>query len=258
MRRVAPGAVDPRLYLDGANLCFGEWGDEAMFAWAFRGDAELLFVEDAAGKTIAATGITWRNLRTGQRASIMTGSWTLPEARGLGAFSAMLEEIRSAASDRNAMLLGFGRAENASARRFDAAGAQMHPTFYCRSTVAPVQSAPLEQLDPEPEWFPSSFRYTPAEWRTQFLDRPDAAIECLGRRGAWAAVVERAPQFDRVHAVSRADALPQLAARAHAEGRRLFWYATRPPEMECEWTDGFLAILPPVITEWELQNGDRM
>ncbi len=47
-------------------------------------------------------------------------------------------------------------------------------------------------------------------------------------------------------------------AHAHARARRLFWFATRRPTMECEWTDGFVARLPPAVTDWELQNGDRM
>lgn len=257
VRRLPASAADPGQYLEGANLCFGEWGDEATFAWVFRDDAELFFIEDGAGATIAASGITWRTLRSGQRAAIMTGSWTLPEARGLGAFSSMLEATRTAALEQNAIVLGFGRMENASRRRFDAAGANMHPTFYCRSIRAPRPET-LETIEPDPDAFPSGFLYTPDEWRMQFLRRPHAHIECLGHRGTWAAIVERTPQFDRVHAISRTDALPLLASRAHAQSRRLFWFATRAPEMECEWTDGFLASLPPLVSEWEFQNGDRM
>jgi hypothetical protein len=70
--------------------------------------------------------------------------------------------------------------------------------------------------------------------------------------------VETTEEFDRVHAVADERLLPSLAARAHASGRRLFWYTTRPPSMPCEWTSGFVATLPPARVDWYLQNGDRV
>jgi broad specificity phosphatase PhoE len=155
--------------------------------------------------------------------------------------------------------------DNTSRRRVEAAGAQVHATFYCRSVGTGIADAALEspesldRLDPDAFRFPTTFRYTPSEWRTQFLDRPHARIECIGRDGDWAAIVEHSPDFDRVHAVSHEKALPALMARAHAAGRRLFWFSLKPPSLACEWTDGFLATFPPAnVSDWELQNGDRM
>ncbi len=258
LRRLAARGADPHEYLDGANASFGSWGGEAMFAWVFRDDAELLFLDDHSARPIAASGITWRILRDGRPAAIMTGSWTLAAARGQGAFTQMLDATRVAAEERGAVVLGFCRSENPSRRRFDAAGAGMHPSFYCRSTEAPAIAVELEMLEPDPASFPTGFLYTPAQWRTQFLARPNANIECIGQRGVWSAVVERAAEFDRVHLVSDDAALPHLAARAHAAGRRLFWYATRRPAMECEWTEGVLASLPATVISGAFQNGDRM
>jgi len=258
LRRLAARDADPRQYLAGANAAFGSWGDEAMFAWAFRDDAELLFVDDDAGRTVGGSAIIYRTLHDGGRAAIMGGSWTLPESRGRGVFTCMAEATRDVAAERGAIFLAFVRNENPSSRRFTALGAAMQPTFYCRSTVASRYAAELEPLAPDPALFPSSFLYTAAQWRTQFLERPNARVECVGRRGEWAAVVEISADFDRVHAVSDPAALPVLATHAHAVGRRLFWFATRRPAMECEWTNGSLAQLPLAVTEWELQNGDRM
>jgi GNAT superfamily N-acetyltransferase len=258
LRRLAGRDANPGEYLAGANAAFGSWGDEAMFKWVFRDGAELLLVDDGAGRTVGGTAILYRTLQRGGRAAIMGGSWTLPEARGCGVFSSMVETIRAIAAERGAVFIAFVRRENASSRRFEALGAAMHPTFYCRSTVASRYALELEPLDPDPEMFPSSFSYSADQWRAQFLERPSARVECVGRRGEWAAVVESSEDFDRVHAVSDLAALPLLAAHAHARGRRLFWFATRRPSMECEWTEGFLAQLPAAATEWELQNGDRM
>jgi hypothetical protein len=258
IRRARACDTDPADYLAGANLAFGHWGDEATFAWAFRG-GELLFLDDDNGRPVAASGINYRTLLDGRQVAIITGAWTSPAARGTGAFAQLIEATHAAARERDAITISFGRMDNISRRRVDAAGAQVYPTFYCRSLAPDAEPEQLDPLDPGAFPFPTAFRYTPEEWRTQFLDRPHALIECIGRRGEWAAVVERTTDFDRVHAVSHDRALPALAARAHAAGRRLFWFTLTPPSLACEWTEGFLATFPPAdVSAWEIQNGDRM
>jgi broad specificity phosphatase PhoE len=261
VRRLLAGDADPAEYLAGANLAFGHWGDKATFAWAFRG-GEILFLDDESGHPAAASGINYRTLLDGRQVAIISGAWTSPAARGTGAFTRLIEATHVAARERDAITIAFGRMDNVSRRRVEEAGAQVQATLYCRSLAPDAQSAPLEsldRLDPGAFDIPTAFRYTPAEWRTQFLDRPHAIIECLGRRGEWAAIVEQATDFDRVLAVSHEQALPALAARAHAAGRRLFWFTLKRPSLACEWTDGFLSTFPPTdVSAWEIQNGDRM
>jgi hypothetical protein len=314
LRRVAAANANPREFLDGANRAFGHWGDEAMFAWAFRNDAEILFLDDEQGHAIAASGIVYRTLRGGHPAAIITGSWTSVESRGRGAFSRMIDATCEIARERGAVVLAFGRTENASRRRFDSRGT-IYPAFYCRSVIPSRITALVDDLmtndgsqwdagalasvlgartgeapaphrepfrhrvirsvsegsgrvgtriaaapPPRPlapargDTFPSSFEYSPEEWRAQFLERPGAQIEYIG-----AAIVEHTDDFDRVHAVSDPASLPQLAARAHAAGRRLFWYATSHPTLECEWTDGFIVAIPELpFSDFVFQNGDRM
>jgi hypothetical protein len=261
LRRVLASDADPADYLTGANLAFGNWGDEQTFAWAFR-DGEILFLEDASGQPVAASGINYRALVDGTPIAIISGAWTSPAARGTGAFARLIEATHLAARERHATTIAFGRMDNISRRRVEDAGAQIWPTFYCRSLPQSSPEGPppsLDHLDPGMYAFPSSFRYTSEEWRRQYLERPHATIECVGQPGEWAAIVERAADFDRVHAVTDKTALPLLAARAHAEGRRLFWFALKQPSLPCEWTDGFLSTFPPAdVTAWSLQNGDRM
>jgi hypothetical protein len=253
IRVISAGDAEARPFLDGANEAFGHWGDEVFFDWAFRRvmagrAADLLYLEDESGRTIAGSAITYRRLPD-RLAAIIAGSWTRAEARGRGAFSRMLEATRDRARESGAVVLGFGRMENASRRRFDAVNAGMHPTYYCRSL--PVeQRMDLDVLDPA--LLPSSFVYTEEEWRSQFLERPGARVECVGRRGEWSAIIEHMTDFDRVHAISDESALPQLAAR------RLFWYSCTKPSMACEWTEGFLSTLPALTRDWQFQNGDRM
>jgi GNAT superfamily N-acetyltransferase len=263
IRRVRAADAAPEEYLRGANEAFGEWGDDATYRWAFRDNTELLFVDDG-GVTIAASAILERTLADGGRAAIIAGSWTLPAARGRGVFARILDETCAIAAENGALLFGFGRRENASARRFDAVGAGMHRSFYCRSTDT-RRGESITNIEPDFASFRSSFRYTREEWQAQFLDRPHAQIDCVGVAGEWSAIVERRPDFDRVHAITNASKLPSLVARAHAAGRRLFCYTTRVACAELlaahgfEWTEGFVSTIPASpFTGWDFQNGDRM
>jgi hypothetical protein len=257
IRRVRASEADPAEYIAGANEAFGHWGDEALFAWAFRG-GELLFLDDDAGRVIAGSGINYRTLVDGREIVIISGAWTAPAGRGVGAFTRLIEATHEVARERDAITIAFGRMDNVSRVRLAAAGAEVHPTFYCRSAAPHPPAAPSPRRAGRGAIlalsFPSSFRYTAEEWRAQFIERPHAEIECLGD-----AIVERTADFDRVHAVSDDIALPMLIDRAHAAGRRLFWFTLRKPSIACEWTDGFLTTFPPTdISGWELQNGDRM
>src|SRR5260221_593592 len=69
LRRVPARDAEPPEFLAGANAAFGAWGDAAFFAWVFRDDAEILFLDDADGHAVAGSGITYRTLRGGQRAA---------------------------------------------------------------------------------------------------------------------------------------------------------------------------------------------
>lgn len=269
LRRVRAADADPRQYIDGANAAFGHWGDETFFAWAFRGDAEILFLDDDSGRPLAASGITYRTIRRAngalQRAAIMTGSWTHAEARRRGAFAQMIEATSEIAREQHALVLGFGVMESTTHRRIEASGANLHSAFYCRSPLpAPRSPHDLDVLDPDPLLFMrttgSTFVYTHDEWRAQFIERPNAEIECIGRRGEWAAIVEHSEVFDRVHAITDINRLPLLA-----RDRRLFCYTTLAAEAHSlaaqgfELIAGFVSVHPPdEINDLNFQNGDRM
>lgn len=259
IRRIAAARCDPREYIDGANRAFGQWGDEAMFRWAFRDDAEIILIDDHRGAAVAGSGINRRNLRAGGRAFIISGSWVLPEARGRGLFARLVAESREIAREHGALTLGFVRAENPSARGLASAGFNMHPSFYCRSIFAETKPVPTFDVCAgiDASSFRSTFAYTAEQWRVQFLERPGALIECVGI-DRWQALIERTREFDRVLAISDDAALPLLASAAHASGRRLFWYTTRPPSLECDCTPGFLGVSPSSSIAWDLQNGDRI
>lgn len=290
-------AVDERAWLDALNLCFPGWGGADRFAWCFRRvgagrTPDALTLADR-GRTIAGTGLTYRTLALtdGRRvpAAIMTGSWTLPEARGRGAFTRLVEESRAAAAAQGApILLAFVTEGNASRRRLEAAGAEMLPSFYCRAAGAASGAPDLEDLgEPDPAAFRAApgfarFAYGDEEWRGQFVKRP-GGVRVLGVRGSFAALVEEGPDR-RVHALAAppsgaGGAHAALAADAARAGRATFAFTTRPAfaaELErLGFTigGGFVTALPSAapslsaaldtddarrLLDLDLASGDRM
>lgn len=247
-RMPAPDA-DADTWLAALNVCFPGWGGEARFDWCFRRAVsgrvpDAVFLEED-GRLLAGAGVTYRilELADGRRVAvaIMTGAWTLPEARGRGAFTRLVAATCEAGAARGAPLfLGFVTESNTSRRRFEALGAAMLPSVYTRSAAAPASTATLEDLG-EPhaaDFLPkpgrARFTYDAEEWRGQFVARP-GTVRAVGVRGAFAALVEDAADM-RILAVSTAlrEAAPGEQARAFAalarhaalSGRSAFAFAT--------------------------------
>lgn len=251
-------SVDRRYYLAALNHCFPGWGDERRFDWCFARalagrKPDLLVLRDG-GDPIAGSAITYRMLEltdgTRVRAGIMSGSWTLPAARGRGAFTRILHASREIALTRDApLLLGFVTATNFSRQGLISAGALEIPSYYCR--LSPGQRAVL----PAPRVGAARFVYSEEEWRSQFLERPNE-VERVGGAG-WNAILERSGATDRILHIEgdHQAAFDQLGAR----GRELFAYSMVRPE-GFDITEGYFSILTEldVGNFWDVRNGDRM
>lgn len=125
-------------YLEALNLCFPGWGDEKQLAWvlerAVGGPVPDRMMIRMDGTLVAGSAVSYRWLeRQGQRmlVGIMTGSWTLPEARGQGCFTRIIEEsLAVTKSQGGALLMAFVTEDNPSFRRLQRAGAALFPTTY--------------------------------------------------------------------------------------------------------------------------------
>lgn len=264
LRRGFSSQDDEQLYLEALNLCFGGWGGREMFEWVFMRrcadrlpDVLTLWVD---GRPVAGSAISYRrvSVRGGKDliAGIMTASWTLPQARGGGAFQRMIaESIEQTAARGGALLLAFVTSTNTSRRRLESEGADLTPTYYCRAdTVEPVADQGIVEVTGQagvaaaiqPDRPEARFTYSGDEWIGQFVKRP-GEISMLEGSGRWQAVVERAAGFDRVHAIAAdergwPDAMASLASRAAASGRRAFAFTTRAVEAEALRERGFAII----------------
>jgi hypothetical protein len=287
------GVVDE--YLHGLNRSFGHWGDRSVYRWAFERQvgapaADLMVLHGESGP-VAGSAVSYRRIRhTGGEmlAGIMTGSWTLPEARGRGAFAQAIQESRRLTAARGgAALLAFVTHDNASRRRLVAAGCAEVPTFYVASTdtttapdgAPPVhadEAGPAELFRAHERWVqeaPGAHVIYPsvAEWASQFLERA-LPVECVRVAGAHC-LVERAAASDRVLWIAGPDpaaAVAALLARASGAGRQLFFFTcdqalaqagaalnmvARPGSLTVISAGDDEAELP---TGWRLQGGDRV
>ena len=277
-RPVAGGEAE-RCYLESLNLCFPGWGGREMFDWCFSRESaglrpDLMMLHDDASRVVAGTANSYRRvgLPNGQTmvVGIMTGSWTLPEARGRGAFTRLIEESRELAASRQAgLLLAFYARANGSARPLQAAGAALIPSWYCRSSaerrIDTSGDSSVDDIDAcrnDYQDVADAVRliYSADEWRDQFLLRPNGVMRVRSESRRWSALVERTPDFDRVlsltvagsstpEAGAWADVIVALDARAAAAGRRVFCYTTQPAQASAlrergfEIIDGYMSVL---------------
>ena len=289
-------------YLAALNRCFDAWGGAERYRWCFERrvgplSADVIVLE-RDGDLVAGSAVTYRPLRlpSGARvqAGIMTGSFTLPEERGRGHFTRLVQESRAAALERGAgLLLAFVTETNASCHVLAAARARMLRTHYvfssagwtgdarCRIEPAEEESAAdglaaRGSLAPAPTGA-VRFLYSPDEWKSQFVER-SLPVERI-RVDEEPALVERSEEFDHVLFLwprGPADEVRQLAGlagRAARHGRRLRTFTASQPLADACAAAGFelhggrLAILPtdarpgasaPDLLEWSIHSGDRM
>lgn len=130
-------------YLHNLNLVLSDWGNADKYAWYFQRktsfpDPDLMILKNGE-QTLAGSAVSYRQLRFPNGGEvligIMTGSWTLPEARGQGCFGHIIQEsIRLTSQKGGALLIAFVTEDNASFRQLAKAGATLVPSTYIFST----------------------------------------------------------------------------------------------------------------------------
>lgn len=189
-------------YLEYLNKCFPNWGNETAYNWVFKRKvgnhlSDILLLKDDNNQVIAGSSITYRVLKTDGKSTvnfgIMTGSWTLPEARGKGCFSQIIEESKRICFSKNvSFLTAFVTESNASYRRLKEAG------FYCKtadnifsnettfSSNPDFSSLEIQVIDTEVLYSKylefsannTAFLYTKKEFEMQFVNRLHPA-QCI-------------------------------------------------------------------------------
>ncbi len=134
-------------YINRLNTCFNGWGGNERYEWLFEREvgglkADIFIFGECPEKSVAGSAISYRKLinRNGETADIgiMTGSWTLPESRGQGYFTKIIEVSRKICCEKGIpYLAAFVMETNASFRRLRDAGSVLIPSYTLFSPVEP-------------------------------------------------------------------------------------------------------------------------
>lgn len=255
-------------YLEYLNRCFDDWGGMDMYKWCFdrpvgglKADIMLLKKD---GTVLGGSAVTYRKavIRESMvNVAIMTGSWTLPEARRQGCFTRIIDESVTLARQKGAaLLLAFVTDRNASLKRLVGRGASLFPTHYLVSgedTPGAGSGLEISQVEDTGKFVADIFRtmaggrgtrphfeYTIEEWQSQFVDRPEE-MEFMSVGGTCPVIIEKKGVFDRILALapeggrSFEDCLKALLKRTMGNGRRLFFFTTSPEWKDCAVEMGF-------------------
>lgn len=295
--QINPPGVDLE-YLECLNTAFGNWGDARRFNWHFRRvtsfpAADLLVCREGE-KLAAGSAITYRRLRLPNDeeigVGIITGSWTLPQHRGKGLFSRIIERSIEQAETKGAkLILAFVTADNVSCRLMQGFGSVLIPTFYVFSTEStphPKANSRFELIEPRErlvaemfEKFSSSgkglarFVYPSApDFRAQFFDRPNQTQFLSSGNGDFA-VVEKGESTNLLQlflSQGESNCFADLLTDALRQNRKFFAFtmdeeaAVIGKDLGLEIKAGFLTVLPigankflPGGPGWRIQNGDR-
>lgn len=186
-------------YIKYLNECFNHWGQEELYNWVFNrkvGDnaSDIMILKNEEDEVIAGSGVTYRKISTQNGSSIdiaiMTGSWTLPKARGKGCFSKIIALSQEIAHKKNVpYLTAFVTEQNASFRRLASAGSMLVPTSHLFSPEEPYANAgtpAIEVIKEEDKGIVAaiynrfktlqkgsvSFDYTQEEFDQQYMSSP--------------------------------------------------------------------------------------
>lgn len=120
------------IILKNLNICFPNWGNEIHYRHFFKKAVtdiapDIIVFRNESHEIIAGSAVSYRKIRWTDGniydIGIMTGSWTLPAARGMGCFSQMIQTSKEICQNRKVdYLTAFVTEDNASYRRLKEAG----------------------------------------------------------------------------------------------------------------------------------------
>ncbi|WP_396176873.1 GNAT family N-acetyltransferase [Flavobacterium sp.] len=182
-------------YIEYLNLCFPNWGSDTQYNWAFerkigKHHSDILLLANEEDEIIAGSGLSFRMIKTNDGVihdiAIFTGSWTLPNARGRGCFTQIIELFEQICIEKNVpFLTAFVTESNGSYRRF------VDLNYYCLeannilSNETPFENVPLfeivflekkQSLDLFESFTNNAknktvFHYDKEEWLGQYVNR---------------------------------------------------------------------------------------
>jgi hypothetical protein len=232
------------------------------------------------GETLAGSGVSYRQVllpNDGEiTVGIMTGSWTLPAARGRGFFSRIIKEsVNITAARKGALLLAYVTADNPSCRALLRSGAATFPTSYfirppdageaktsgeTLAEVADISDKLINQWRQQYVGFARFGYQAPDDWRSQFLYRPSRP-RVLAANADEFVMIDEHGDTDRIVAYLGAEGtfpsglLGAALSRAASRGKKMFAFCSDPDLSKFCLAFGFTerpGFLTVNVTDWPL------
>lgn len=277
--------------LAGLNQCFPGWGNAAQFDWCYRRPsdprpADILVAQDD-GNIVAGLAVVYRQIgrdnEPPELVGVLSGAWTLREARGQGHFGRLIDRAAEVARERGATTaLAFVTGERSSAGQLDRRSARVIETRLFSRHVPenpPLLGEP-DEMAPDAAALAFtmrrdrsgqvSFVYDPRSWRDQMVDRAapswvvrlgDQAIAVLAQQGQGSIVLDALPcEPEAVSLAELACSLgPGLVSIYESEPRCFKLYKAKG------WTSARARIFLIPLTgsryldgDWKILAGDRI
>jgi hypothetical protein len=238
-------------YLHFLNECFSGWGDGITYKWVYRRNMELassdIFLIEEDRNIIAGSALTYRYIQFpgGKKCVIgtMTGSWTLPQARGKGCFTEIIRYSGNLIAEHDYdFLTAYVTEQNASYRRLKSEGSYLINTYYVRSgvnahTVTTLHFEEIEtteatllylyNLRKESSAGSIHYAYDFESFVTQFVNRPNTKIILLKQNENYFILEETEQTFRILYATSYNHGLiAALMSWAGAKNKNIFFLTT--------------------------------
>ena len=238
-------------YIQYLNQCFTGWGNIKNYEWTFDQDFDLrkadFFIIKDNDNVIAGSALTYRRINVPNGKSYihgtMTGSWTLPEARGKGCFSIMIQESKHLINKHSyGFLTAYVTESNASFRRLEAAGSYLIPTNYIVCSLPEIKDIDtgfeivedegiyeiIYKLRNEQVRNNVHYSYTYEQFVSQFINRAEGKSKILSSNGEYCILSETDTTFRILFSTSyQFIFLERLRVWAGCQNKNIFFFTTK-------------------------------
>lgn len=287
-------------YLDNLNECFPNWGNNDTFDWVmnrnFDGNKPDFFIlKSEVDEVVAGSAISYRKLESKDndffKIGIMTGSWTLPIARGMGCFTETIKESNKIVTTKKMdFLTAFVTESNASYRRLRDAGSLLVATNYIISEKLKNKNnvkSEIEILDKSEENITFiynkrnnllqselHFDYSYSDFKNQFINRlhPTFILKIASEY----AIIEETPNMFQLHYCTsyQHSVISKIVDFANKKDKEIIFFSTNKnhqfnDDINYKIVPGFFTVLDNEMSksknmnlvfnaEFNIQYGDKM
>lgn len=232
------------------NICFPGWGDNKTYAWYFEQKLikflpDIILFKNKQNEVIAGSAVSYRQIKVGEfflDIGIMTGSWTLPNARGMGCFTKMIEVSKTLCHEKGVhFLTAFVTEDNASYRRLKEAGSTCIPAnnYFFESSENHFEKINLNWIDTNKlndykstilDYFSKAngFNYNLETFQKQYLERLHETKVFVFNQVLYVIEIAKVIKILFVSEIIIDDLKLVFSHLNHLLGKKIMWFCSHP------------------------------